>query len=222
MRFTAAASLLAFAATVLADPWKNLGGDLAYIGPAYNATFKVGDTIPLEYTFYTVKMASGTAPINGTVSTNGTVSPPVNTGTATLTSLAWVGETGNKTLEVAFDNGRTGGLASSCLPTDACTGTYYPKRIDLVIPSGVYPSNYTIVLGYTLSLAGNRTLLYKQPVNIVAATANVTSPTATIANAPAVQVTLPVYAPKNSGLTTQVPKVIVGMTVLVASALLML
>ncbi|KAF8931116.1 hypothetical protein EDD21DRAFT_402342 [Dissophora ornata] len=219
MRFTATATtLLALATTVLADQWKNIGGDLAYVGPNYNATFKAGDTIPLEYTFYTIKMVG----VNGTTATNGTTSTTPNTGTATLTSLAWVGNTGNQTLQVTLDNGRTTGLASPCLTTDGCTGTYYPKRVDLVIPSDVYASNYTIVLGYTLTLAGNKTLYYKEPVNIVAASANVTSPTALFPSAPSTQVTLPVFsAPKSSGLINQVPKAVLSVAIVLASAMLL-
>ncbi|KAF9906938.1 hypothetical protein BX616_000565 [Lobosporangium transversale] len=218
--------MLAFAATVLSEPWKNIGGDLAYVGPTYNATFKAGDTIPFEYTFYTVKMVrnNSTAPTPGV---NGTAPPTApstpTTGTASLTSLRWVGQTGNETVEIKFDNGRTEGYSSPCLPTDTCTGTYYPKRIDLLIPAETYPSNYTIVLGYTLSLAGNRTLFYKEPITVVPASANVTSPKALIAGAPATQVTLPVYAPPgNSGLVNQVSKVALGMTIVAVSAILML
>ncbi|KAI8356042.1 hypothetical protein B0O80DRAFT_448575 [Mortierella sp. GBAus27b] len=217
MRF-AAASLIAFAATALAaEPWKNIGGDLAYVGPTFNATFKAGGTIPLEYTFYTpkiVKLGNSTTP------TNGTAVPAPSTGTATLTSLSWIGQTGNQTLQVTLDNGRNSGYSAPCLATDVCIGNYYPKRVDLVIPAEVYPSNYTIVLTYTLSLAGNRTVSYKEPVTIVAADANVTSPTALITGAPSVQVTLPVY-PKSSGLVNQVPKAVVGMTIMLASVFLM-
>ncbi|KAF9363060.1 hypothetical protein BGX34_004976 [Mortierella sp. NVP85] len=213
MRFVAA-SLIAFAATAFAaEPWKNIGGDLAYVGPTYNATFKAGDTIPFEYTFYTPKVVR----LNGTTPTNGTAAP--STTTATLTSLAWVGETGNQTLQVTLDNGRNSGYSAPCLVTDTCTGNYYPKRIDLVIPAEVHPSNYTIVLTYTLSLAGNRTLSYKEPVTIVAASANVTSPKPIIAGAPSVQVTLPVYS---SALASQVPKAVVGMTIMLASVFLMI
>lgn len=76
MRFAAAASLIAFATTALAEPWKNIGGDLAYVGPSYNATFKAGDTIPFEYTFFTPK----TVKLNTTTPTNGTVAQPAVTG----------------------------------------------------------------------------------------------------------------------------------------------
>ncbi|KAF9976778.1 hypothetical protein BGZ65_007678 [Modicella reniformis] len=214
MRFTTVAtSLIAFASTVLAaEPWKNIGGDLAYVGPTYNGTFKAGDTIPFEYTFFSPKIVN----LNGT--TNGTAP---NTGTATLTSLAWLGETGNQTLQVTLDNGRASGYSATCMSTDVCTGNYYPKRIDLLIPTDVYPSNYTIILGYTLSLAGSRTIFYKEPVTIVAASANITSPKALIPNAPSVQVTLPVYT-KSSGLVNQTPKTIVGATIILASLFLMI
>jgi hypothetical protein len=76
MRFVAA-SLIAFAATAFAaEPWKNIGGDLAYVGPTYNATFKAGDTIPFEYTFYTPKVVR----LNSTTPTNGTAAPSTTTG----------------------------------------------------------------------------------------------------------------------------------------------
>ncbi|KAG0249831.1 hypothetical protein BG011_008905 [Mortierella polycephala] len=211
MRFAAAASLLAFAATVLSEPWKNLGGDLALVGPSHNATFKVGDTIPFEYTFYTIK----------TVNSNNTGT--TTTGTVSLTSLSWIGNTGNKTLEVALNNDRQSDFSAPCLQTDVCTGTYYPKRVDLIIPAESYPSNYTIVLVYSMTIA-NRTIStnYKTPVTLVPASANVTSPTAVIQGAPAVQVTLPVYEAPNGGLVAQVPKAIVGMTILLASTFLLL
>ncbi|KAF9105462.1 hypothetical protein BGX27_009624 [Mortierella sp. AM989] len=214
MRFTAAATLLVLATTALAEPWKPMGGDLAYVGPAYNATFKAGDTIPLEYTFHNPKIVSNnvTAPTNGTA-------PIIK---ATITSLSWVGNTDNKTLDVQFDNGRADGLAVACLAADRCSGTYYPKRIELTIPSDVYPSNYTIILGYTLTLTGNKTIYYKQPVNIVDSSSNFTSPVATIPNAPAVKVTLPVFSPPSSGLANQVPKALVGMTIMLVSAMLIL
>ncbi|KAI1315896.1 hypothetical protein EDD11_000210 [Mortierella claussenii] len=217
--------LATLASTVMSDPWKNLGADLAYVGPSYNATFKAGDTIPLEYTFCKFKMVSTSttaAPApTGTTSTPPPAAP--STGTMTLTSLAWVGQTGNQTVAVALDNDRTNGFSSPCLATDLCEGTHHPKRINLVIPAETYPGNYTIVLGLTLSLAGNRTLLYKEPITVVAATANVTTPQPVFPNAPAVQATLPVYAPpKSSGLTLQASKAALGMTILVASAVLML
>lgn len=81
MRFAIAVSALAMAASVMAAPWKPLGGDLAYIGPVFNATFKAGDTIPLEYTFYTGKTVS----LNNT--TNATApAAPIMTGIFTLLS----------------------------------------------------------------------------------------------------------------------------------------
>ncbi|KAF9345010.1 hypothetical protein BGX26_003645 [Mortierella sp. AD094] len=219
MRFATAATLLTLAASAIAAPWKYIGGDLGLVGPPFNATFKAGDVIPLEYAFYSPKTVS----LNTTTPVNGTAPPTINTGTATITSLAWVGQTGNQTLQVAFDNGRADGLASPCLSTDLCTGNYHPKRIELTIPSDVYPSNYTLVLGYTLSSPANITIYYKQPVMVVASTANVTSPTAVYPGAPAVKVTLPVFAaPKSSGLVNQVPKAVVGMTIMLASAMLML
>ncbi|KAF9173785.1 hypothetical protein BGX21_010303 [Mortierella sp. AD011] len=217
MRFATAATLLTLASSAFASSWKYMGGDLGLVGPAYNATFKAGDVIPLEYAFYTPKIVS----LNTTTSTNSSTS--VNTGTASITSLAWIGETGNQTLNIAFNNDRSSGLASTCLSTDLCTGTYYPKRIDLTIPSDVYPSNYTIVVGYTLTVPANITIYYKEPVIVVASTANVTSPTAVYPGAPSVQATLPVYAaPSSNGLVNQVPKTVVGMTIMLASAMLML
>ncbi|KAF8977333.1 hypothetical protein BGZ46_007473 [Entomortierella lignicola] len=225
MRITIAATLLAFAATAIADPWKNFGGDLAYVGPSYNATFKAGDTIPLEYAFFTPKTVSLNTTAPATNSTgNGTVVPaPGAAITATLVSLSWIGQTGNQTLQVTLDNDRSSELAVACLPTDLCTGTYYPKRVNLLIPSDVYPSNYSISFGYTLSLTGNRTIYYASPVNVVASSANITSPTGVFSNAPAVSVTLPVYAaPKSSGLVNQVPKAVVSMTIMLASAMLLL
>lgn len=65
---------------------------------------------------------------------------------ATLTSLAWIGATGNQTLQVAFDNNRASEYSAPCMPTDSCTGTYYPKRINLVVPANTYLSNYTVSL----------------------------------------------------------------------------
>lgn len=66
MRFTIAVSALAMAASVMAAPWKPLGGDLAYVGPVFNATFKAGDTIPLEYTFYSGKTVNLNSTTNAT------------------------------------------------------------------------------------------------------------------------------------------------------------
>ncbi|KAG0017239.1 hypothetical protein BGZ81_010839 [Podila clonocystis] len=211
MRFAVAASALAMAASVMAAPWKPLGGDLAYVGPVFNATFKAGDTIPLEYTFYSPKTVNLTNTANATA--------PV-TFTATLTSLAWIGQTGNKTLEVTLDNGRNTGLSKPCLNTDLCKGNYYPKRVNLVIPGDVYPSSYNITIGYVLSTV-NKTIWYNQPINVVAATANVTSPAAINADAPSVTVTLPIYAAPNSALATQVPKAVVGLAVLIASMMML-
>ncbi|KAG0325876.1 hypothetical protein BGZ99_010477 [Dissophora globulifera] len=219
MRFTAAISVLALASTVLADGWKNIGGDLAYVGPNYNATFKAGDTIPFEYTFYTIKIAGS----NSTTPVNGTAPVTPSTGTSTLTSLEWVGTTGNQTLQVTFDNGRTDGLASPCLATDVCTGTYHPKRINLVLPSDINAGNYTIILGYTLSLAGNRTIYYKEPVNVVASSASLTSPGPVYPNAPSTTVTLPVFAAsKSSGLVNQGSKVYLATAIMVGTAAMML
>ncbi|GJJ75768.1 hypothetical protein EMPS_08126 [Entomortierella parvispora] len=218
MRFTiAAASVMALASTVMgADIWKNLGGDLAFVGPSYNATFKAGDTIPLEYTFYTLKSVS----VNATNPSNATAP---NMGTATLTSLAWIGATGNQTLQVTLDNDRSSEYSSPCLATDPCTGSYYPKRVNLVIPSDTYLSNYTIEIGYTLSIAGNYSIFYREPVTIVAATDNVTASGPVFPQAPQVQVTLPVFAaPKgSSAFSTRVPKAVMGAAAVVVSALLM-
>jgi len=64
---------------------------------------------------------------------------------------------------------------------------------------------------------------YKFPINVVAATANVTSPAALIPNAPSTKATLPVYAPpKSSGLVNKASKAVIGATMLVASAILLL
>ncbi|KAF9396199.1 hypothetical protein CPC16_004294 [Podila verticillata] len=191
MRFSIAASALAMAASVMAVPWKPLGGDLAYVGPVFNATFKAGDTIPLEYFLLWQD--------------------------STLTSLAWVGLTGNKTLDVTLDNGRNTGLSKPCLNTDLCTGNYYPKRVNLVLPAESWPSSYNITIGYSLSSI-NKTIYYNQPVTVLPASANVTSPVPIYTDAPSVTVTLPVYtAPSSSAFATQVPKAVVGLAVLVAS-----
>ncbi|KAF8944720.1 hypothetical protein BGZ47_003786 [Haplosporangium gracile] len=215
MRFAAAASILALASTVLAaNPWKNMGGDFAIIGPSFNASVKVGDTIPFEYAFYTLKMVGN--------NTN-TTAPTLNTGSVTLTSLSWVGATGNKTVEIAWDNGRNTGYAAVCQPADTCIGNYYPKRAELTIPADSYPSNYTLVIGYTLKLVQETKLTYKFPINVVAASANVTSPVATIADAPIVKATLPTYAPPaSSGLVNKASKAVVGVTMVLASAMLLL
>lgn len=71
MRFAVAASALTMAASVMAAPWKPLGGDLAYVGPIFNATFKAGDTIPLEYTFYSGK----TVNLNNTTNATAPAAP---------------------------------------------------------------------------------------------------------------------------------------------------
>ncbi|KAF9123907.1 hypothetical protein BGW39_008604 [Mortierella sp. 14UC] len=218
MRFSAAASILAMASTVLAaDPWKILGGDLALIGPSYNSTFKAGDTIPLEYAFITIK----TANTNATAPT--TPPPTLNTGTATLTSLTWVGLTGNQTVDVALNNDRNTGVAVACLASDLCTGSYYPKRVELTIPADSYAANYTLIIGYTLKLVGDTKMPYRFPFNAVAATANVTAPVALIPNAPVTKATLPVYTPpSSSGLVNTASKAILGATMVLASALLLL
>lgn len=73
--------------TVLAAsaPWKNLGGDFALIGPAYNATVKAGDVIPLEYAFYTIKMVANPPPgTNNTGAGTNSTLPPLTTGTGML------------------------------------------------------------------------------------------------------------------------------------------
>ncbi|KAG0214949.1 hypothetical protein BGX28_001155 [Mortierella sp. GBA30] len=214
MRFVITASFLALATIVLSDPWKPLGGDLAIVGPPFNAAFKVGDTIPLEYTFYSIKMVNST--------TGGTNNSQPIMGTATVTSLLWAFNADNKTVEVALDNGRADGYSATCLATDPCQGVYHPKRINLVIPSETTPgSNYTILFGYTLSSGTNKTLYYKSPVTIVPSSANITSPSAVIQGSPSVQATLPVLAvPKNSGISIHVSKVVVGMS-LIASAFLL-
>ncbi|KAF9550636.1 hypothetical protein EC957_011951 [Mortierella hygrophila] len=217
MRFAAAASILALASTVLAaDPWKNMGGDFAIIGPSFNASVKAGDAIPFEYAFYTLKM------VGNNTNTN-TTTPPLNTGTVTLTSLAWVGATGNTTVEITWDNNRNTGYSAVCQPADVCTGNYYPKRAELTVPADSYPSNYSLVIGYTLKLVQDTKLTYKFPINVVAASANVTSPVATIADAPVVKATLPVYAaPSSSGLINKASTAVIGATMVLASAMLLL
>ncbi|KAF9406018.1 hypothetical protein BGZ94_003275 [Podila epigama] len=217
MHFAIVASALAMATTVLSAPWKPLGGDLAYVGPIFNATFKAGDTIPLEYTFYPTARTVST---NSTNPTNSTNTPSSSIITATLTSLAWVGTTEQKTLEVALDNGRNTGFSKPCLITDLCTGSYYPKRVNLVVPAEVYPSNYTIVIGYALSIS-NKTIYYKEPVTIVPASTELTSPVAVNADAPAVTVTLPVFAAPNSAFTTKASKVAISMVVVIASLIML-
>jgi hypothetical protein len=95
MRFTAAASILALVSTTVlaaSNPWKNLGGDFVLIGPAYNATVKAGDVIPLEYAFYTIKMVANPAPganntapgVNNTAPGTNSTLPPLSTGTGML------------------------------------------------------------------------------------------------------------------------------------------
>ncbi|KAF9376255.1 hypothetical protein CPB97_010917 [Podila verticillata] len=213
MRFTIAVSALAMAASVMAAPWKPLGGDLAYVGPVFNATFKAGDTIPLEYTFYSGK----TVNLNSTTNATAPAAPII---TATLTSLVWVGETGKMTLDVTLDNGRNTGLSKPCLNTDLCTGNYYPKRVNLVLPAESWPSSYNITIGYSLSSI-NKTVWYNQPVTVLPASANVTSPVPIYADAPSVTVTLPVYTAPSSAFATQVPKAVVGLAVLVASMMML-
>lgn len=58
--------------------------------------------------------------------------------------MAWVGATGNKSVEIVWDNGRNTGYSAVCQATDSCTGKYYPKRAELTIPADSYPSNYTV------------------------------------------------------------------------------
>lgn len=77
-----------------------------------------------------------------------------------------------------------------------------------------------VTIGYVLS-AVNKTIWYNQPITVVAATANVTSPAAINADAPSVTVTLPVFAAPSSALATQVPKAVVGLAVLVASMMML-
>ncbi|KAH7047896.1 hypothetical protein BKA57DRAFT_463636 [Linnemannia elongata] len=217
MRFAAAASVLALASTVLAaNPWKNMGGDFAIIGPSFNASVKAGDAIPFEYAFYTIKM------VGNNTNTN-TTTPTLNTGTVTLTSLAWVSATGNKTVDIAWDNGRNTGYAAVCQAADICTGNYYPKRAELTVPADSYSSNYTLLIGYTLKLVQETKLSYKFPINVVASSANVTSPVATITDAPVVKAILPVYAPPaSSGLVNKASTAVIGATMVLASAMLLL
>ena len=87
MRFAAAASILALASTVLAaGQWKNMGGDLAIIGPSYNASVKAGDAVPFEYAFYTIKMVGNNTSTNTTAPALNTTAP-LNTGTGMLFAL---------------------------------------------------------------------------------------------------------------------------------------
>jgi hypothetical protein len=74
MRFVVA-SLIAFAASTATEPWKTIGGDLAYVGPSFNATYKVQDHIPFEYAFYTPKF-------DGTTSTCEIAAPSTGIGKA--------------------------------------------------------------------------------------------------------------------------------------------
>ncbi|KAG0051480.1 60S ribosomal protein L16B [Gryganskiella cystojenkinii] len=216
MRFTLAAATVMTMATTVMGAWKNLGGDLSFVGPTFNATFKAGDTIPLEYAFNNIRtVANGTNPANGT--------SPI---TVTLTSLTWISPSENQTVQVTLDNNRAASTISvPCLATDVCTGVYYPKRINMVIPPNTFLTNYTFEIGYTLLIAGgNRSMSYRQPVTIVASTANVTAIKSVFPQASEVTVTLPVLAgPKGSaGVMTQVPKAVVGLAAVAISAVLML
>lgn len=58
--------------------------------------------------------------------------------------MAWVGATGNTTVEITWDNNRNTGYAAVCQPADVCTGNYYPKRAELTVPADSYPSNYSV------------------------------------------------------------------------------
>jgi hypothetical protein len=62
----------------------------------------------------------------------------------TLTTLTWIGKTGNQTVDVAWDNGRNTGYSVACQVADVCTGKYYPKRVDITVPATSYASNYTV------------------------------------------------------------------------------
>ncbi|KAG0287806.1 hypothetical protein BGZ96_008310 [Linnemannia gamsii] len=226
MRFAAAASILAMVSTTVlaASPWKNLGGDFALIGPTYNATIKAGDVIPLEYAFYTIKMVANPAPgANNTGTGTNSTLPPLTTGTVTLTSLTWIGNTGKQTVDVAWNNDRNAGYSVACKASDVCTGNYYPKRVELTVPAESYPSNYTLIIGYTMKLISEMKMNYTFPFNVVASSANVTSPVATILDAPTVKATLPVYAPpSSSGLVNKASTAAIGATMVLASAMLLL
>ena len=66
-------------------------------------------------------------------------------------------------------------------------------------------------------------MTYKFPINVVPASANVTSPVATIADAPVVKATLPVYAPPaSSGMVNKASTAVIGATMVLASAMLLL
>lgn len=74
-----------------------------------------------------------------------------------------------------------------------------------------------------MKLISEQKMTYKFPFNVVAASANVTSPVATIPDAPAVKVTLPVYAPPiSSGLVNKASTAVIGATMVLASAMLLL
>lgn len=77
-----------------------------------------------------------------------------------------------------------------------------------------------ITIGYSLSSI-NKTVWYNQPVTVLPASANVTSPVPIYADAPSVTVTLPVYTAPSSAFATQVPKAVVGLAVLVASMMML-
>ncbi|KAF9978003.1 hypothetical protein BGZ73_004128 [Actinomortierella ambigua] len=222
MRFTVAttALLATLASTVLGDAWKPFGGDLAFVGPDFNATFKAGDVIPVEYVFYTPRPLP-TPGGNGT-STNST-RPPTIAMTGTVRSIGWVGLTGNQTIEVALDNNRNSGYSEACRPADnsnICQGNFYPRRVDLQVPSDAYASNYTILFSYALSLT-NQTIVYKHQVMIADASSTAKSPAAVYPNAPAVKGQLPSFPKPSSGLvSSQVSKATLGALVAVASAAL--
>ncbi|KAG0243487.1 hypothetical protein BGW41_002027 [Actinomortierella wolfii] len=221
MRFTASITLLAaFAGAVLGDAWKPMGGDLAFVGPDFNATFKAGDVIPLEYVFYTPR-ALTTPGGNGT-NTNST-RPPTIAMTGTVRTLGWLGQTGNQTIEVQLDNNRNTGYSEPCKPADnsaICQDNFYPRRVDLQVPSDAYASNYTILFGYSLSLT-NQVIVYKHQVMIADASASVTSPPAKYPNAPAVKVQLPSFPKPNSAFASfHVSQVVLGAVVAVASTAL--
>lgn len=77
-----------------------------------------------------------------------------------------------------------------------------------------------ITIGYSLSTI-NKTIWYNQPVTVLPASANITSPVAIYADAPSVTVTLPVYTAPSSAFATQVPKAVVGLAVVVASMMML-
>ncbi|KAF9159221.1 hypothetical protein DFQ26_006808 [Actinomortierella ambigua] len=222
MRFSVATTTLlaALASTVLGDAWKPLGGDLAFVGPDFNATFKAGDVIPVEYVFYTPRSLPN--PVGNGTSPN-PPRPPTIAMTGTVLSVGWLGLTGNQTIEVALDNNRNTGYSEACRPADnsnICEGNFYPRRVDLQVPADAYASNYTILFTYSLSVT-NQPKVYSHRVMIADASSSVQSPAPVYPNAPTVKGQLPSFPKPSSALAnSHVSKVMLGALVAVASTAL--